>query len=323
MYDYNYGYDYGYGSSYGGFGEAAGIFGGLAAIGGLVMIISAVVGIIMLVSQWKIYKKAGKGGWECLIPIYNIIVLLQIVELPMWYIALFFVPIANIYAIFKIYIELAHKFGKSTGFGVATVFFSVICLPMLAFGKNVEYNGGNGSVAQMNNNLQPNTQYNPSAVLQNDFNNTNNNASNPNAPFVFDQNVNTQINPIPAVQGEPISVQTPTVNPQPEMNIVPPVAPMEAQPVNNQINPVPTNSQTTPFAYNTEPTPEVTVAQQNETPTIPVAPVTNEVQPQQPVVNPQPVIPEPQVNVIPGMGTTPQPILTPENPGNNPNNTTM
>ena len=57
----------------------------------------------------------------------------------LWYIVLFFIPIANIYAVFKIYIELAHKFGKSTGFGVATVFFSIVCLPILAFSKTAEY----------------------------------------------------------------------------------------------------------------------------------------------------------------------------------------
>lgn len=309
-----YGYDYGYESSYGGIEETAGILGGLAAMGGLIMIISGVLGIVMLVSLWKIYKKAGKGGWECLIPIYNIIVLIQIVELPMWYIALFLVPFANIYAIFKIYIELAHKFGKSTGFGVATVFFSIICLPMLAFGKNVEYNGTNSSVNQMNN-LQPNTQYNPSAVLQNDFNAANNNFTNPNAPFAFDQNINTQINPIPTVQENPTPIPTPVANPQPELNTQTPVMPVE--------NSIPTApQQTTPFVYNNDVTPEPTVVQPLETPTVLGTPTANEI-PQQPNVIPTPVTPEPQLNVIPGMNPTPQPTITPENPGNNPNNPMM
>lgn len=84
-------------------------------------------------------QKAGKPGWASIVPIYNMIVLLEITELPLWYIVLFFIPFANIYALFKIYIELAHKFGKSTGFGVATVFFSIVCLPILAFSKTAEY----------------------------------------------------------------------------------------------------------------------------------------------------------------------------------------
>ena len=98
----------------------------------------AVVGIVSL---WKIFTKAGKPGWASIVPIYNIIVLLDIVNLPLWYIVLFIIPFANIYVVFKIYIELAHKFGKSTGFGVLSVFFSEICLPILAFDKNAVYKG--------------------------------------------------------------------------------------------------------------------------------------------------------------------------------------
>ncbi len=115
--------------------------GGIFAALGAYMFIYVIVGVLMLVSMWKIFTKAGKPGWAAIVPIYNIIVLLQIVELPLWYIVLFFIPIANIYAMFKIYIELAHKFGKSTGFGVLTVFFSVICMPILAFSKDAVYKG--------------------------------------------------------------------------------------------------------------------------------------------------------------------------------------
>lgn len=123
-------YDYGYEAVE----SSTSLLGGLFASLGIMMLISSAVGIFMLVAMWKLFKKAGKNGWECLIPIYNIIVLLEITELPTWYIALFFVPFANIYAMFKIYIELAHKFGQSTGFGVAMVFFAIICVPILAFG---------------------------------------------------------------------------------------------------------------------------------------------------------------------------------------------
>lgn len=105
------------------------------------IVISLAVGILVVVSLWMIFKKAGRPGWASIVPIYNIIVLIQIVGLPLWYLVLLIIPFANIYAIFKIYIELAHKFGKSTGFGVLTVFFSEICLPILAFDKNATYKG--------------------------------------------------------------------------------------------------------------------------------------------------------------------------------------
>jgi hypothetical protein len=104
-------------------------------------IIALALSVLIIVSLWKIFTKAGKPGWAAIVPIYNVIVLVQITGLPLWYIILLLIPIVNIYAIFKIYIELAHKFGKSTGFGVLMVFFSGICIPILAFDKNSTYNG--------------------------------------------------------------------------------------------------------------------------------------------------------------------------------------
>ena len=94
-----------------------------------------IVCIFMLVVMWKVFEKANKPGWAAIIPIYNVIVLIQIAGLSLWYLLLLFIPIVNIYAIFKIYIELAHKFGQSTAFGVLSVFFGIICMPILAFGK--------------------------------------------------------------------------------------------------------------------------------------------------------------------------------------------
>lgn len=127
--DYTY-YDY---STTVGSTETLGIIAGL---GVATFIISMIISVIMIISMWKIFKKAGKNGWEAIVPIYNIIVLLEICEMPVWQIVLYIIPFANIYITFKQYIELSKKFGKSTGFGVLTVFFPVICLPILAFGSS-------------------------------------------------------------------------------------------------------------------------------------------------------------------------------------------
>lgn len=291
MYDYGYGYDYGYTDT----SSISSIIGGFAAIMGIVMLISTIISIIMIVSQWIIFKKAGKKGWEAIIPIYNFIVLIQIAELPMWYIALFFVPFANIYAMFKIYIELAHKFGKSTGFGVLTVFFSFICLPILAFGKNNVYQG-NKSQNTQNNNINTN----PNNIMEN-------NMGNPNVqqPFVFDQNINTNINNIQEYNKDntfsqqintvpqPEMNQTPVFNnPEPIVNTIPNPEPLlQSQPQVEPINNI--NNLTTPRPEN------VMQPEMNQTPTFVQT---------QPVINQQPVNNEvqsnniPQLNVIPGMG---------------------
>ena len=47
-----------------------------AGIGLLYLIVSVVISLFMIVSMWKIFKKAGKNGWEAIIPIYNIYVLI-------------------------------------------------------------------------------------------------------------------------------------------------------------------------------------------------------------------------------------------------------
>ena len=103
-------------------------------------VVFLVIIVIMIISSYKIFKKAGKKGWASLIPIYNLIVSIEIAELPIWYFILCFIPILNIYVLFKVNIETAHKFGKSTGFGVLMIFLGFICYPILAFGKS-QYKG--------------------------------------------------------------------------------------------------------------------------------------------------------------------------------------
>lgn len=143
-------YDY-YGNSYG-----SSVGAGLEVILGIlifVYVITLAVGIFTIICNWKVYKKAGKNGWEAIIPIYNTVVLIEIASLPLWYIVLFFVPFANIYVVFKIYIELAKKFGQSAGFGIGLVFFNPIFMAILAFGKKYVYQGG-----LVNNNVVYNQQ---------------------------------------------------------------------------------------------------------------------------------------------------------------------
>ena len=88
MYDYDL-YDYSAGVST------------TSSIGTFPLIGGSLASILIIVSLWKIFKKAGKPGWASIVPIYNMIVLLEITELPLWYIVLFFIPFANIYALFK------------------------------------------------------------------------------------------------------------------------------------------------------------------------------------------------------------------------------
>jgi hypothetical protein len=91
--------------------------------------------VFFIIVMWRIFTKAGKPGWAALIPIYNTIVLIQIVNKPIWWIFLFFIPIANIVFIIIVYHRLSLSFGKDAGFTVGLIFLGIIFFPILAFGS--------------------------------------------------------------------------------------------------------------------------------------------------------------------------------------------
>lgn len=109
------------------------ISGGAAAIVGIIMfLIYAIVIVVMIAGLWKIFVKAGKPGWAAIIPIYNVIILLEIVGRPMWWILIYLIcaPIAAII----ISLDLAKSFGKDIGFGIGLIILPIIFYPMLGFG---------------------------------------------------------------------------------------------------------------------------------------------------------------------------------------------
>src|SRR5438105_12435006 len=56
-------------------GRGAGIVGAL--FGGAFFLVWLAVLVLVFVSLWKIFEKAGKPGWAGIVPIYNLIVLLE------------------------------------------------------------------------------------------------------------------------------------------------------------------------------------------------------------------------------------------------------
>ncbi len=92
--------------------------------------------LICIVSFWKVFEKAGEAGWKCLIPIYNLFVLVKISGKPWWWFLLLFVPVVNIIFSVLMNLALAGRFGKSQLFGVGLCFFGFIFFPILAFDKS-------------------------------------------------------------------------------------------------------------------------------------------------------------------------------------------
>jgi len=99
-----------------------------------ILLIYLAIIVTVIISMWKLYEKANKPGWASIVPIYNIIVLLEIVRKPLWWIALLLIPIANIVFLILIYIELAKVFGKDPAFAVGLILLSPVFIGILGFG---------------------------------------------------------------------------------------------------------------------------------------------------------------------------------------------
>ena len=164
-------YDYGttYGSTYGSSASNA----GLAALGiGVIitiMIICLIPAVLEIIGLWKTYTKAGKPGWASIVPFYNSWVLFEIGDVPGPYIFFAFIPFVGsiIFLVFEIkaLLKIAEKFGKSTGFGVLSIFFPFITFLILGF-SDCEYNGQTSetksSILDVNENGVPNDSDNAS-----------------------------------------------------------------------------------------------------------------------------------------------------------------
>ncbi len=160
---------YGYGSSY------DSTYGALAGMSTATTLLAIAFGIFQLICMWRIYMKAGEGGWKVLIPVYNIIIwykicwkagifviltavlivalILTVALIPgaanssdpsallggMGVISLFVViPILIAFVILDIIanVKLARRFGKSAGFAAGLIFLSPIFRAILAFDRS-------------------------------------------------------------------------------------------------------------------------------------------------------------------------------------------
>ncbi len=94
------------------------------------------ISILVLASFWKIFAKAGKPGWAAIIPIYNLVVYLQIVNRPIWWIILMFIPLVNVVIWIIVTNDLAKAFGKGVGWTIGMLFLGFIFYPILGFGSD-------------------------------------------------------------------------------------------------------------------------------------------------------------------------------------------
>jgi hypothetical protein len=87
-----------------------------------------------------VFKKAEQTAWAAFVPVYNVIVLLETVGRPVWWIVLLLVPIVNVVAIVMVMYDLARSFGHGGGLTVALVLVTFFALCYLGFGQ-AQYRG--------------------------------------------------------------------------------------------------------------------------------------------------------------------------------------
>ena len=106
--------------------------------GAILTIVMLAFCIGIIAGVWKTFEKAGKPGWGAIIPIYNVILMLEIAGKPVWWILLFFIPLVNFVVHIVVHIvvsiDIAKNFGKGLGFGLGIAFLGFIFIPILGFG---------------------------------------------------------------------------------------------------------------------------------------------------------------------------------------------
>lgn len=94
--------------------------------------------ILLATGTWYMFEKAGKPGWAMIVPIYNIVVMLEIAKKPTWWTAIILlVPFVNIVFLIMMLHGISKNFGKDAGFTVGLVLLRQIFFAILGYGDSV------------------------------------------------------------------------------------------------------------------------------------------------------------------------------------------
>ena len=119
---------------------AGGIVAALIAFISGFAVLFGILGLFFMACYWKVFSKAGQPGWAAFVPIYNVVVLLQIVGRPGWWFFLLCIPFVNAIVGIIVVLDLAKSYGKDNAFAAGLIILGPIFLPILAFGS-AEYQG--------------------------------------------------------------------------------------------------------------------------------------------------------------------------------------
>jgi len=109
-------------------------------------IVWATVLVLSFIAAWMLFVKAGQKGWKCLIPIYNLYILLKIVGRPGWWLLLFLIPFVNFVIWVVVMYDLSLSFGHGFGYALGLIFLELIFFLIIGLGES-RYVGPGGRAA--------------------------------------------------------------------------------------------------------------------------------------------------------------------------------
>lgn len=110
------------------------------------LILSIIAFAFIIISRWELFVKKGKPGWASIIPIYNIVVICEIAELPLWYVIMLFIPVINVVFAIIIYGHFSAQFGRDKIYGLGLLLLPFVFFPVLTMEQETKIQKVNKTV---------------------------------------------------------------------------------------------------------------------------------------------------------------------------------
>ncbi len=113
-----------------------------------ILIIAGPFLVLVYAGYWALFKKAGRRGWEAIIPFYSSYVMLKLSGRPGWWLLWFFLPFSSLIISAGVTIDFIKSFGKFTlRDKAAAILLPFIYLPKWGFEQKTPYLGPSASPA--------------------------------------------------------------------------------------------------------------------------------------------------------------------------------
>lgn len=108
---------------------------------GIIMVFCFAMLLLSIIAHWKLFKKAGYNGWECLIPIYETYIMMKIgkQDTKPIHLLFFLIPIFNIIYALIVQYRFAKAYTDYDAVGILYVLFPTITGIVMAFSDKYQY----------------------------------------------------------------------------------------------------------------------------------------------------------------------------------------